>query len=329
MSALQNKQAIAKVRTQILHSLNDAQFHSGEDLAERFSLSRSAISNHVKALCELGIEIFSVKGRGYKLSTPIELLCQNTIQKNMSSEKHALVQVNNLVTSTNDIIKAQANTAPSGTLCLAEAQSAGRGRRGRNWVSPFGSSLYFSMLWHFEHGYQAMSGLSLMVGVVLNNTLESLNIKGCQLKWPNDVYYEGQKLAGILIEVEGQVGANASAIIGIGVNIQLPNDIQGIDQAFTDIANISETPVSRNLLASTLIQNLWQALPIFEASGLAPFIDDWKKADLYHNKPVKLLMGDKEVIGISKGIDANGALLLDNGKGVVAYHGGEISVRSA
>ena len=328
MKRAQSKQAIQEIRSALLLMLNDAEFHSGEDLADAFSLSRSAISNHIKALCELGIEIYSVKGRGYKLSFPIDLLNASLIAQYLPATKHHLLQVENLVTSTNDLVKQLQPSTEKGHIILAEAQSAGRGRRGRTWVSPFGSSLYMSMLWRFEQGYQAMSGLSLMIGVVLNNTLQQMGVKGCQLKWPNDVYFEGKKLAGILIEVEGQAGSSTSAIIGVGLNVNLPNDVSGIDQAFTDLSHISVKKLSRNELAARFIENLWKALPQFEAQGLHPFLNDWQTSDLFFNKPIKLLMGNKSVQGISKGIDASGALLLESAGTVTAYHGGEISVRS-
>ncbi len=322
----QTKPSAQQTRTAILRVLNDGQFHSGEMLASEFALSRSAISNHVKALTALGVEIFSVKGRGYQLATPLELLSQSDICAQLPRDKHTLIAVENVVTSTNDLLKQGISDAKSGQVVMAEAQSAGRGRRGRAWVSPFGSSLYFSMLWHFEHGYQAMSGLSLMVGVVLNNTLKQHGVEHCQLKWPNDVYFNAQKLAGILVEVDGQVGASATAIIGIGVNIQLPDNVKGIDQAFTDLAHINSS-VSRNALAASLTQNLWDALATFEQSGLRSFIPAWQQADLYINKPVKLLLGERSVEGVSKGIDHNGALLLETPSGIMTYHGGEISVR--
>lgn len=333
---------VQHIRNSILVCLNDKQFHSGEALAEQFQLSRSAISNHVKALNALGLEIYSVKGRGYKLARSVDLLSGDIIVKqvltNISDSKCALspatlIQVENIVGSTNDVIKSQIQHA-SGSVCMAEAQTAGRGRRGRKWVSPYGSSLYMSMLWHFGNGYQAVAGLSLMVGVVLNQTLQSFGISNCKLKWPNDLYFEQQKLAGILIEVEGQVGASASAIIGIGVNIALPNNVAGIDQAFTDLiqanantANVED--ISRNAFAAKLISNLWQTLPLFEDQGLAPFLDGWEQADLYVNKHVVLISGEHTTYGISRGIDNSGALLLEIGGKVNAYHGGEISVRSA
>jgi BirA family biotin operon repressor/biotin-[acetyl-CoA-carboxylase] ligase len=329
---LKGKESIQRVRTLLLKALQDGEFHSGERLAKTFELSRSAISNHVKALCELGVEIFSVKGRGYKLANPIELLSHAQISQHLfasSKDKASQIQVQNLVTSTNDIIKAHLHSAESGFCCLAEAQSAGRGRRGRTWVSPYASSLYFSMLWRFSSGYQAMAGLSLMVGVIVNETLLEIGVGQCQLKWPNDIYVNNQKLAGILIEVEGQVGASASAIIGIGVNIRLPSNVKGIDQAFTDLHRISEHFIGRNKFAAVLIQNLWQALPLFEKEGMKPFISRWQKADLYKNKEIKLLSGESVTVGVSRGIDETGALLLEIDGKVQAFHGGEISVRPA
>jgi len=326
------KESIQRVRTLLLKTLQDGEFHSGEHLATTFELSRSAISNHVKALCELGLEIFSVKGRGYKLANPIELLSHSQIGDYLcasNKNKTSLIQVENIVTSTNDIVKAQMLEIESGFCCLAEAQSAGRGRRGRTWVSPYASSLYFSMLWRFSSGYQAMAGLSLMIGVIVNDTLLELGVGQCQLKWPNDIYFNNRKLAGILIEVEGQVGASASAIIGIGLNIRLPNDVKGIDQAFTDLHTISQQLIGRNKFAAKLIENLWEALPLFENEGMKPFISRWQQADLYNNKEIKLLSGKNVTVGIGRGIDETGALLLEIDRKIQAFHGGEISVRPA
>ncbi len=327
------------IRTSLLNKLQDCEFHSGEDLAKYFELSRSAISNHIRVLSGLGLEIFSVKGRGYKLAQKIELLSHTRIIENLSlhnQRKKDLIRIENIVTSTNDLVKIASNEQPlplSGFCCLAEAQTAGRGRRGRTWVSPYGSSLYFSMLWHFASGYQAMAGLSVMVGVVVNRTLQNLGINGCKLKWPNDVFYNHKKLAGILIEVEGQVGSDACAIIGIGINLQLPSNVQGIEQAFTDTASINENKVSRNAFASQLIENLWQALPEFEKTGLSTFLNEWKQADLYINQTINLVAGAKITSGICRGIDPNGAILLElkSATGILlkAFHGGEISVRPA
>lgn len=325
-----NKMTSQQLRTHLLEYLNDGHFHSGETLAENVGLSRSAISNHIKALSQLGLEIYSVKGRGYQLAQSIELLSHTRICKGMRSAQTELVHVENIVGSTNDILRQLLQKrAENGTVCLAEAQTAGRGRRGRTWVSPYGSSLYLSMLWRFDNGYQAMTGLSIMVGVVLNNTLTQFGVRGTRLKWPNDVYGDNKKLAGILIEVEGQADASVSAIIGIGVNLRLPNDVKGIDQAFTDVSALIGSSFSRNEISKKLIENLWAALPVFQAEGLQPFINDWDKADLYKDKEVILISGEKQIKGIARGIDNGGALLLETKQGIEPYYGGEISVRPA
>jgi len=331
---LKNKIATQEIRTQLLTILNDGQFHSGEELATRFALTRSAISNHMKALLALGLDIFSVKGRGYQLSKTMELLNKQKIVESIENThplSKNLISVENVVASTNDVVKQacqQDYNLPSGYCCLAEAQTAGRGRRGRTWVSQFGSSLYMSMLWRFSNGYQAMAGLSLMICVCVNNTLKELGVLNCKLKWPNDIYYQGSKLAGILIEVEGQVGGDVSAIIGIGINMSLPNNIQGIDQAFTDLNNVGEQRISRNMLASSLIKNLWRELSIFEKDGFVPYMSAWQSADLFQNKTLKLISGNNEIIGVHKGVNEQGALLLEINNTVKAFHGGEISVRA-
>ncbi len=323
------------VRNEIIKILADCDFHSGEQLASKFDLSRSAISNHIKSLMKLGIDIYSVKGRGYKLSQPLELLDENKIRTFLpvdSNKQPNFIDVRNVVTSTNDVVKQLLNeetSLKSGFCCLSEAQTAGRGRRGRKWISPFGSSLYFTMVWHFNSGYQAMAGLSVMVGVTVNKTLAEMGIPGCKLKWPNDVYYDFKKVAGILIEVEGQVSATVSSIIGIGLNIQLPNNIEGIDQAYTDLNAIAGNNISRNELAAKLMSNLWLALEMFEQQGLGPFLNDWKKADLFYNKPIQLVSSNHKTEGICRGIDETGALLLEINHKVQAFHGGEISVRPA
>lgn len=316
------------LRSQIIKLLNDGEFHSGESLAKLFSLSRSAISNHIKALSELGIDIYKVKGKGYRLASTIELLDLAVINESLSVQEQALIEVFNITNSTNDYIKQRLNELPSGHVCFAESQTQGRGRHGRKWVSPYGASLYCSMAWHFSSGYQALNGLSLVIGVVLNNTLKELGIQGCKLKWPNDLYYNDKKLAGILIEVEGQVGGSTSAVIGIGLNLSLPDNIEGIDQAFTDLREAHpDGAILKNKIAGNLVKNLWRALRCFETEGLEPFIRDWEVSDQFYNKPVRLIMGSEEKLGICRGIAKSGAILIDDGEHVEAFYGGEISVR--
>jgi BirA family biotin operon repressor/biotin-[acetyl-CoA-carboxylase] ligase len=323
---------VNQTRTQLVGLLNDKDFVSGEFLSQKLEVTRSSISNHIKALNELGLDIYSIKGRGYKLAKAIDLLSQSQIIAELPKYPHShepQVIVENIVGSTNDVIKLKGDKLPQGSLCIAEAQTNGRGRRGKTWVSPFGASIYLSMLWRFDSGYQSMAGLSLLVGLAVNRALIRIGVTDCQVKWPNDIYHQNKKLAGILIEVEGQIGEITTAIIGIGVNANLPNKDLAIDQAYTDISTALSHEADRNRFAAGLIDCLWQMLPQFQKNGLAPFMSEWERADLFVGKEICLISGSYENKGTSRGIDSSGALLMEANGEIRAYHGGEISVRKA
>ena len=315
-----------KARSQVLHYLCDGQFHSGEALGKILGLSRAAISKHVKALQHLGLEIFSVSGKGYRLATPIQLLTESQIRRHIPAYSGA-VEVLNVIDSTNQYLKDNMAVLENGHVCLAEAQTAGRGRHGRKWVSPYGSSLYLSMLWTFAGGYQAIGGLSLAIGVAIAGALEQIGVEGSQLKWPNDVYLQGKKLSGVLIEVEGQMGAACQCVIGVGINLQLPEHLEEIDQPWTDVFKATGIYVDRNAFAANLIQTLSSTLTTFEQKGLSPFVQAWSERDLFKQKKIRLLMGNSEIEGMNKGINAAGGLLVETDGEVKAFYGGEVSVR--
>lgn len=315
------------VRGNLLSILADNRFHSGETLGALLGISRAAISNHIKVLSSLGLDIFSVTGKGYCLAEPLTLLSVDKINDQLGSSHTAEIEVLNVIGSTNQYLKDKSMDLNSGHTCLAEAQTAGRGRHGRKWVSPYAASLYLSMHWSFAGGYSVLSGLSLAVGVAIVDALNRCGVQGIQVKWPNDIYAQGKKLAGVLIEVEGQIGNGCQALIGIGLNVALPKNIEEIGQPWIDLAKLSDPPIDRNLLAGTLIGELTRSLTLFENSGLEAFISKWRALDVYANQAVKLIIGQQTLCGISRGIDASGAILLETEQGVKAYHGGEISVR--
>lgn len=315
------------VRGNLLSILADNKFHSGEALGKTLGISRAAISNHIKVFSSLGLDIFSVTGKGYCLSQPLNLLDLDKIRERLESHHMAEIEVLNVIGSTNQYLKDKSNGLKNGHTCLAEAQTAGRGRHGRKWVSPYASSLYLSMHWTFAGGYSVLGGLSLAIGVAIVDALNECGVQGIQLKWPNDIYVQGKKLAGVLIEVEGQIGSGCQAIIGVGLNVRLPINIEEIGQPWIDLAQLSEPLIDRNILAGTLVNELTKSLTLFESDGLEPFISKWRALDVYANQAVKLIVGQQIISGISKGIDANGAILLETELGVKAYHGGEISVR--
>jgi BirA family biotin operon repressor/biotin-[acetyl-CoA-carboxylase] ligase len=315
------------VRGNLLSILADNEFHSGETLGTALGISRAAISNHIKVLSSLGLDIYSVTGKGYCLAQPLTLLNLDEICEHLNVSHTAHIEVLNVIGSTNQYLKDKSMSIQNGHTCLAEAQTAGRGRHGRKWVSPYAASLYLSMHWSFAGGYSVLSGMSLAVGVAIVDALNKCGVQEVQLKWPNDIYAQGKKLAGVLIEVEGQIGSGCEAIIGVGINVSLPKNIEEIGQPWIDLAQLTEPLINRNRLAGTLISELTKSLTLFDNSGLEPFVTKWRALDVYANQAIKLIIGQQTLSGTSRGIDASGAILLETEQGVKAYHGGEISVR--
>jgi BirA family biotin operon repressor/biotin-[acetyl-CoA-carboxylase] ligase len=310
----------------LISILADGEFHSGEQLGERLGMSRAAINKHIQTLRDWGVDVFTVPGKGYSLPEPIQLLSQDFISSQINQGQVAVLPV---IDSTNQYLLDRIGTLQSGDACVAEYQQAGRGRRGRKWFSPFGANLYLSMYWRLEQGPAAAIGLSLVIGIVMAEVLRDLGASQVRVKWPNDLYLQDRKLAGILVELTGKTGDAAQIVIGAGINLamrKVESDV--INQGWI---NLQETGIAidRNTLAARLINELRAALELFEQEGLTPYLSRWEKLDNFINRPVKLIIGDKEIVGISRGIDTQGALLLEQNGATKAWMGGEISLRSA
>ncbi|POT95634.1 MULTISPECIES: bifunctional biotin--[acetyl-CoA-carboxylase] ligase/biotin operon repressor BirA [Enterobacteriaceae] len=310
----------------LISILADGEFHSGEQLGERLGMSRAAINKHVQTLRDWGVDVFTVPGKGYSLPEPIQLLDQSFISGQIKQGQVAVLPV---IDSTNQYLLDRIGTLQSGDACVAEYQQAGRGRRGRKWFSPFGANLYLSMYWRLEQGPAAAIGLSLVIGIVMAEVLRDLGASQVRVKWPNDLYLQDRKLAGILVELTGKTGDAAQIVIGAGINLamrQVESDV--INQGWINLQEAGIV-IDRNTLAARLINELRAALELFEQEGLTPYLSRWEKLDNFINRPVKLIIGDKEIVGISRGIDAQGALLLEQDGATKAWMGGEISLRSA
>lgn len=312
-------------KREILAALARGQFVSGEELAKQAGISRTAISKHIDALEDYGVEIFSVKGKGYKLANPVSLIDEEQLTRSLNNRCFYFDEL----ASTNAFLLQHVHELTSGDICIAEYQSAGRGRRGRSWVSPYGCHLYCSMYWKLEQGMSQASGLSLVVACSLVKVLQSFGIQDLGVKWPNDIYLNNKKLAGVLIEMSGQADSECHLVVGIGINISMSQS-QGdkIDQAWSDLAANPACP-SKTELAIALQKQLHHDFSTFEQLGLTAFLPRWQAVDVFFNKQVKLLMGDNQVEGICKGVDESGAILLETDKGIKAFVGGEISLRSA
>jgi len=310
----------------LISILADGEFHSGEQLGERLGMSRAAINKHVQTLRDWGVDVFTVPGKGYSMPEPIQLLDESFISGQLKQGQVAVLPV---IDSTNQYLLDRIGTLQSGDACVAEYQQAGRGRRGRKWFSPFGANLYLSMYWRLEQGPAAAIGLSLVIGIVMAEVLRDLGASQVRVKWPNDLYLQDRKLAGILVELTGKTGDAAQIVIGAGINLamrQVESDV--INQGWINLQEAGIV-IDRNTLAARLINELRAALELFEQEGLTPYLSRWEKLDNFINRPVKLIIGDKEIVGISRGIDAQGALLLEQDGATKAWMGGEISLRSA
>lgn len=314
----------ASIKYELIKTLSDGEFHSGEQLGSAFGMSRAAISKHMKGIQELGLEVFSVQRKGYKLAKPLYLLDQASICASTKVGTEVYPEID----STNQHLLEKVALLSSGDTCLAEYQSKGRGRRGREWVSPFGSNLYVSMYWRLDAGMAAAVGLSLVVGVAVAEALEAFGIPDIKLKWPNDLYYQDKKLAGILVEMTGQAGGAAHLVLGMGLNIVMADSTENIGQPWTSVSHILESDdIDRNALAITVI-NAWKsALEDYELYGMAGFVPRWNRLDNFKGRSVKLIMGPREIHGVVQGINEQGAILLETSNGVESYVGGEISLR--
>lgn len=308
----------------LISILADGEFHSGEQLGDQLGMSRAAINKHIQTLRDWGVDVFTVPGKGYSLPDPIQLLNEELIKSQIETGSVAVLPV---IDSTNQYLLDRIEKLQSGDACIAEYQQAGRGRRGRQWFSPFGANLYLSMFWRLEQGPAAAVGLSLVIGIVMAEVLRELGAENVRVKWPNDLYLNDRKLAGILVELTGKTGDAAQIVIGAGINLAMRNvatDV--INQSWINLQEAGIN-IDRNALAIRIIKELRKALYLFEDEGLIPFLPRWELLDNFINRQVKLIIGDKEIHGISRGINEQGGLLLEQDGVIKPWVGGEISLR--
>jgi BirA family biotin operon repressor/biotin-[acetyl-CoA-carboxylase] ligase len=324
---------LADNQKKLLTLLADGEFHSGTVLADTLGISRATVCKHIAHLAdELGLTIAAVSGRGYRLDRALELLTHEKLAAALSEQSLALIsslEIHHHIDSTNRYLVEQGRLeASTGKVCLAELQTAGKGRRGREWVSPFGNNIYLSIAWQFpQGGYAAIAGLSLAVGVAVIRALREQDLHDVGLKWPNDIYAQGKKLGGILIEVSGEVDGGCNVVIGVGLNVFLPESkAASITQAWTDITTMTGQAPSRNTLAGGLLNQLLPMLAAFEEQGLNAYLDEWRRYDCLQGLPATLFIGQQTLEGTVEGVNDDGLLLLKRADGVIqAFASGEVS----
>lgn len=317
----------------LLGLLADGQFHSGEDLGEQLGISRAAVWKKLKAIEELGLAVDSVRGKGYRLGSGIELLDNKKIQSNIDVDVRNKSEVHTcfITESTNDLVR-NLGSVPAGVtrFCLAEYQARGRGRRGRVWSSPFGSTISLSALWQSGEGTASLEGLSLAVGLAVVKALETLGARELKLKWPNDVLWQGKKLCGVLLEVHGDPMGECDVVIGIGINVRLSDgQLESVSQPAVDLFRVCGKTVSRNAVAGQLINTLTHLLDGFEQGGFRLFREQWCEYDAYRGKEVTLMASNRSVTGRYMGVDDQGGLLLETVSGLHIFNGGEVSLRQS
>lgn len=321
------------VRDQLLRELADGRFHSGQQLAHVLGISRTAIWKQLRRLeSDLGLTIDAVRGRGYRLAAPFEPLDAAHIRSEMAAARQVQLEALHVlgsVDSTNSRAAAEPpDRSARARVWLAEHQTAGRGRRGRSWVSAFGENLYLSLAWRFDLPISQLAGLSLVAGIVVAESLHRLGLENHSLKWPNDVVVDGRKLAGVLVEASGEAGGPATAVIGVGINFRVPTSKAAlIGQPWIDLRGVGASDISRNRLAGQLVDRMIEACALFAEERLEPFLPRWHAFDRLRGLPVVVLRGDAAVEGVYRGIAPSGAMILETAQGSSEHHAGEVSLR--
>lgn len=306
---------------------------SGARLAAELGITRSAVWKRIQTLRAAGVDVAAIPGRGYALARSPDLLDATAISNGLAAATRghlAGLDLHFEIDSTN--AEALRHPAPASGVqaWLAERQTAGRGRRGRPWVSPLAAHVYLSLSRRFDAGIGALQGLSLAVGAATAGVLHAMGFEQVGLKWPNDLLADGRKLGGILVELRGDAAGPLQVVVGLGLNVAMPAPAgTAIDQPWCDLASLSPTPPGRNELSVALLDALVPLLATYENEGLAPWQTAWSRLDLLAGRAVRLEEGGRSIDGIALGINAEGALRLRTAHGERRCHAGETSLRAA
>jgi len=315
-----------------LRLLAGGDFRSGRELAAVLGVSRGAIWYALRGLDQFGIEVHRVRGRGYRLALPLSLLDRAGVIRELGAHapRFALEVLDSAHSTNTLLMERAAGGAAGGSVIAAEWQMQGRGRRGRVWHSAPGGGLTFSLLWRFQQGAGFLSGLSLAVGLAIVRALAVLGVPDAGLKWPNDVLWRGRKLAGILIEIQGDVLGPSTAVIGVGLNCGMSDALRGrIDQPVADLEEACGAAPERNRVLALLLIELERVLRSFDRDGFAPLREEWQRRHVYQRKLVKILLPDGSAAGgTAEGVAEDGALLIATQRGPRRFHSGEVSLRT-
>ena len=318
-------------KTRLLRCLLDNEFHSGNGLSAHLGVSRTVIWKEVKQLRGYGLEIEARHGKGYRLHDEIDLLDRDEILNELGQPARGCsLDVRFDTESTNKCLTDLFGEPElHKRIVLAEYQQAGKGRRGRTWISPFARGLYLSLGWRFDMPPASLNALSLASGVALARTLGELDMCGLSLKWPNDLILADKKVGGILLEARSETAASCDVVIGIGINIRLDKETKSdLDQPVTDLDGHYRGLPSRNRLAGRIISGQISMLERVAGGRLGEYVAEWKNLDYLSGRQAELHMPGRVVRGHVKGVDDNGLLLLETCGSIRKFSSGELRLRA-
>ncbi|MSR15597.1 MAG: biotin--[acetyl-CoA-carboxylase] ligase [Gammaproteobacteria bacterium] len=319
---------------EILKLLNDGRMHSGADIASSLGITRGAVWNRIQRLQARGVSIFGIAGKGYRLPHPFDFLDGLEIEAALTSATRRSLQpldIALITDSTNQqLLQRATHDNVHGVALFAEYQTDGRGRRGDRWTAPPGSGLCLSLGWRFDAPPSTMSALSLVIGIAVVRTVQSLGVATLALKWPNDVMFQGRKLAGILIEMRSEYGGPSTVVIGVGLNCRLEPDVRtNITQPVADLSEAVGTSLRRNAIAASLLNHLVDVLTIFAREGFAGFSAEWARHDGLAERPVQLVLPDRTIDGIARGVDPSGMLMIEHDGQLERFLAGHVRLLDA
>jgi BirA family biotin operon repressor/biotin-[acetyl-CoA-carboxylase] ligase len=317
---------------ELIALLADMEIHSGQDLADKLGVSRTAVWKAIKKIEALGVALEVHKGAGYQLLNPTRLLDKDRIRSLVAAkvdlEAGYRIQVMDTIDSTSLEASRLVRSNPDRSyVVIAEAQTSGRGRRGREWVSPFGVNLYLTITQAYKGGVGSIEGLSLAVGLVVRDVLDASGVSGVGLKWPNDLQVSGKKLCGVLIEIVGDPTGEFQVVVGVGINVNMIFGC-GIDQPWTSVSKeMGGEPCDRSALAANILLALSELLESYPDRGFQFYRSRWSELDVFYGQDVFVTAGDRVSCGVAKGVSLTGGLLLEADGQCVEINGGEVSLR--
>lgn len=313
--------------TSLITLLADGKFHSKEELSNTLNISQSAIWKQIKNLeQETNLVIQSINGEGYQLESPLSLL--NTEQLKQQIINWPLLTLPHINSTNTECFRLLKEGKEAPFAITAEQQTAGKGRRGKEWVSPYGQNIYYSLLIALKNDI-SLDGLSLTVGLAVLKALKKTGLTQVGLKWPNDILVNGKKLCGILLELHGNPADTCHVVIGIGINVNMQKSLADINQPWTSLRQELKKLIDRNELLVQLNNSLVHYLKTHFKQGFKSLKTEWQENNLWQDKIVNLLQGNQEVIGVMLGVDDTGALTLLINNEIQHFNAGEVSLRLA